>query len=249
MKKHPARPRFTPVVALLLLVLGVVGCENNPVDGLEPTARLDETAVDGDAAPKATESFADAEAFFEFNTTDNDLGLQIFLDAVGWTKVDVTDPNNRKIFQIHTQGPLSNLGITELRFESAEPSPGEVLALFPEGEYAFRAHTADGGRLAGEAELSHVFLDPFAFTPSGGAVVDPNNTTVTWNAPDAELVEIILESDDNDNLFDVIIEDEAGSLDIPPQFLDAGLEYKIELLAYHENGNRTIVESTFNTAP
>ena len=28
---------------------------------------------------------------------------------------------------------------------------------------------------------------------------------------------------------------------------DLGMEYKIEILAYHENGNRTIAESTFVT--
>ena len=166
-----------------------------------------------------------------------------------WNKVDVSDPNNHKIFQIHTQGALSHLGITELRFESAEPSPDEVLALFPPGEYEFRGKTVERTRLTSTAELSHDFVAPFPFSPSDGAVVDPTNTTVTWDAPGAELVEVILENEDNDNLFDVIVEGEMGSLDIPPQFLDAGIEYKIELLAYHENGNRTIVESTFIAAP
>jgi hypothetical protein len=78
-------------------------------------------------------------------------------------------------------------------------------------------------------------------------VVDPSNITVMWDAPGAKLVEIILENEDNDNLFDVIVEGDVGSLDIPPQFLEAGIEYKIELLAYRENGNQTIVESTFIT--
>ena len=62
-------------------------------------------------------------------------------------------------------------------------------------------------------------------------------------------VRVKLESEDADGTFDVIVPADVGSLDIPPQFLESGLEYKIEILTYAENGNRTIVESTFNTAP
>ena len=63
------------------------------------------------------------------------------------------------------------------------------------------------------------------------------------------MVEIIIGSEDSDNSLDVIISGSSGSLNIPPQFLEPGLAYKIELLAYAENGNRTIVESTFITMP
>lgn len=238
------------VVGLFLLLVGLVGCKDNPVDASSATAQnVGQAALGGEAAAKRVESpFDDAEVYFEKNTTDDDLGLQIFLDAEGWTQLDVSDPANHKIFQIHTQGTLSELGITELRFESAEPSPDEVLALFPPGEYAFSGKTVEGEGLASTAELSHQFVPAFEFSPSDGVVVaDLENVTVTWDAPRAELVEIILENEDNDNVFDVTVEGASGSLDVPPQFLDAGIEYKIELLAYHENGNRTIVESTFNT--
>ena len=34
---------------------------------------------------------------FEFNTTDNDLGLQLFLDAEGRRQVKVSDPDKLKI--------------------------------------------------------------------------------------------------------------------------------------------------------
>jgi hypothetical protein len=40
----------------------------------------------------------------------------------------------------------------------------------------------------------------------------------------------------------------ARRLKVPPQFLTPGQEYKIEILAISENGNRTIVESTFRTS-
>lgn len=191
--------------------------------------------------------FDEAEVFFEFNTTDNDLGLQIFLDAEGWRNVRVFDPRGRRIVNFKAEGDLSELGITELRFESAEPSPAEVLALFPPGEYEFRGRTVEEDRLVGEGELSHDFLAAPTFSPSGGEEVDPNDTVVEWSAPGAEQVEIIIEQEDLGEVLDVIVSEESGELSLPPQFLRPDTEYKIEILAIHENGNRTIAESTFVT--
>lgn len=237
-------------VALLLGLVGWVGCEENPSN--------DQYKTESDINPLATETqsgnnpnttpFEDAESFFEFNTTDNDLGLQIFLDAEDWEQVRVNDANGKQIVQILTQGPLKDLGITELRFESAEPSPEEVLAQFPPGEYHFTGRTIEGEQLYSTSELSHDFLAPPTISPSGGEEVDPENTVVTWDAPDAELVEIIIESEETDNVFDVIVEGEVTSLTIPSEFLEPGTEYKLEILAISENGNRTIVETTFVTA-
>jgi hypothetical protein len=232
--------------ALFLLLLGATGCRDNPVDASDNALVAASQPV---ALSKVQDEFEDAEVFFEFNSTDNDLGLQIFLDAEGWDKVDVSDPDNHKIFQIHTQGTLSDLGITELRFESAEPSPAEVLALFPPGDYEFIGKTVEGGTLASTAELSHDLLAAPTFTPSDGDEVDPNNAVISWNAPGAELVEVIIESEENDNVFDVIVSGSETSLDVPSQFLEPDTEYKIEVLAIAENGNKTITESTFVTMP
>jgi hypothetical protein len=44
--------------------------------------------------------------------------------------------------------------------------------------------------------LSHDFLAPPALSPSGGQVVDPGATVVSWNAPGAERIEIIIEQED-----------------------------------------------------
>lgn len=96
--------------------------------------------------------------------------------------------------QILTQGPLKDLGITELWFESAEPSPAEVLALFPPGEYEFYGKTAEGERLYSTFELAHDFLPAPTISPSGGGEVNPENTVVSWNAPSSELIEIIIKT-------------------------------------------------------
>ncbi len=251
MRIHSPKPALALLTAFLLLLLGTLGCKENPVDATGDAAGNQEAVasktLDDEDAKGGGLPFADSEVFFEFNTTDNDLGLQIFLDAEGWEKVSVTDPDKKKIVEIKTKGPLSELGITELRFESAEPSPAEVLALFPPGDYAFAGKTVDGDKLKGEGTLSHHFAPQPTFSPSGGEVVDPNNTVVTWSAPGAELVEVIITSDDFDDVFDVIVSASATSLNVPPQFLKPEAEYKIEILSYAENGNRTIVESSFAT--
>jgi hypothetical protein len=71
---------------------------------------------------------------------------------------------------------------------------------------------------------------------------------VTWNAPGAERVEIIIEHPLTGHSFDVIVPGTVSRLDVPQQFLARGTTYKIEILSYSPNGNRTIVESTFMTS-
>ena len=252
MRSINPKPVFALVTALFLLILGSSGCKENPVDASGDVAARN--AADGAEGLKeveghsATIPFGEVEVFFEENTTDNDLGLQIFLDAEGWKKVTVSNEEIGRIARFETAGQFSELGITELRLESAEPSPQEVLDLFPPGVYTFRGRTVNGDRLVGEAELSHFRLPAFSFTPSNGEEVDPDDTVVEWEAPGAELVEIIIGSDDFEACFDVVVEGDEGDLDIPSQFLEPNTEYKIELLAIAENGNKTIVESTFVTS-
>lgn len=240
------------VAALLLCASSFVGCKDNPVSteaALSVTGSTDSPSAKNHGDHGTTEPFADAEVFFEFNTTDNDLGLQIFLDAEDWRQVKVDDPAKHKIFQIMAEGPLSQLGITELRFESAEPSPAEVLDLFPPGEYTFTGKKVEGGKLLSSADLSHDFVYPTDVSPSDGEEVDPINTTVTWQAPGAEKVEIIISDEEQGFDFDVIVSAAVTSLDVPPQFLEPDTEYKIEILAIAPNGNKAIVESDFVTAP
>jgi hypothetical protein len=241
-------------VLLLLLVLPACDKPTTPTaaDSGPPSAASD-TELTGaaarDADPSAAEPFADAELFFELNSTDDDLGLQLFLDAdEGWKRVRVLDPGLRDIILFQTAGRLSRLGITELRFESAEPSPGEVLALFPPGQYRFRGRTVDGTQLASVATLSHDFPPAPTFSPSGGEVVDHRDTVVEWNAPGAEKVEIIIEQDELEHVLDVTLSGSTSRLRVPPQFLRPGREYKIEVLSTGENGNRILAESTFRTA-
>jgi hypothetical protein len=250
----PTIPRVGGLAALVLLTLLACDKPTTPTRTDDPGGPATDAglrAADGEDANATGETveFADAQLFFELNSTDNDLGLQLSLDTDdGWKRVRVLDPSRRDMLEFETAGPLSRLGLTELRFESAEPSPEEVLALFPAGEYRFRGRTVEGDQLASNATLSHQFNTPPTFTPSDGEVVDSKNTVVEWNAPGAEQVEVIIEQDEREDVLDITLSGDVRRLRVPAQFLVPGLEYKIEILSIGENGNRVITESTFETA-
>lgn len=235
-----------PTILLALLLLPACDKSTPPTESVAPTSQ-NLVATDEESGARAP--FDEAQVFFEFNTTDDDLGFQLFLDAEGWRKLAVADPTGNQLLRLVTEGSLSDLGITELRFESAEPSPDEVLSRFPEGVYRFRGQTIEGATLASTATLSHDFLPAPAFSPRNGQVVDKRNTVVTWNSHGAELVELIIEQEDLGHVLDVTVPGTTSRLTVPPQFLRRGTEYKIEILLIAENGNRTIAESTFETEP
>ena len=116
--------------------------------------------------------FDEAEVFFEFNSTDLDLGFDIFLDGEPWETVTVTGPPPESpVFDVMTDGTLSELGNTEIMTESAEPpfcenpdecTPEEIADAikafqdkFPEGEYTFSGTTVEGDPIEGSAVLRH----------------------------------------------------------------------------------------------
>jgi hypothetical protein len=239
--------RRLPWPALLPILLLLPSCDKSPTPTESVAKESSQEVVAALENSAAQVPFDIAEVFFEFNTTDNDLGFQLFLDAAGWQRVNVTNPDDNQIVRILAEGELAELGITELRFESAEPSPAQVLRRFPPGPYTFRGQTVEGGTLVSRAMLSHRLLPAPSMSPRDGQVVDPRNTVVRWNAPGAERVEIIIENTDLGHNFDVIVSGSTDRLTVPPQFLRRGREYKIEILSIAENGNRTIAESTFRT--
>ena len=100
--------------------------------------------------------FSQTGIIIEVNATDGDAGIQIFVDAEGWTRLEVFDPNGQRILDFSADGSTEEQGITELRFESAEPSfeeqtLEELFLLFPAGMYKFEATTDDGKKLTGKA--------------------------------------------------------------------------------------------------
>ena len=199
---------------------------------------------------KNAEPFDDARLFFEFNSTDDDLGVQLFLDGEAWNRLNLIDPRNRKILDIRAQGRLGKLGLTELFWESDEPSPEEVLDLFIEGNYTLIGKTIEGATRKSVVELSHDLAPaPVITVPSApGAELDPDNAVVRWEAiPGIERLEIIVENEEEGLEMLVPLSAGATSLHVPAEFLDPDTEYKVEVIAIGENGNKTISERVFVT--
>lgn len=137
MKKHSAVPQ---TLAASLLVSGLAGT----------------TTIHG-AAP----AFPEAELYFELNNTDGDLGIHGSIDGGPWRKVNIRDPNNKLILSIRSRGMLTQQGMTQLFFESAEPNfddtpPEDFFARFPEGTYKILGWGHQGGRLRSESRVRHV---------------------------------------------------------------------------------------------
>ena len=206
------------------------------------------------AMPVAADRFEVTKIFFEYNSTDNDLGVHVSLDAEHWTTLTITDPAGSSIFEVQGKGGYAELGLTELFFEGAEPSLDEVplahlLALFPEGRYTFSALTVDGHRLTNRATLSHAI-------PAGPVVssqLNGNSLIISWTGvtgppagfPNRPITiagyQVILEP------FQVTLPATARQVTVPPEFvasLSSGAQL-FEVLAIDASGNQTITVGTF----
>jgi hypothetical protein len=99
--------------------------------------------------------------FFELNDTDGDLGIHAKLDGDEWQRLQIESPDERDLLRMKIRGGLQQQGLTELFFESAEPTfdeldPAEFFERFPEGTYEAEGLTLDGEEIEGEWDLSHV---------------------------------------------------------------------------------------------
>lgn len=238
-----SRPGWLRAILPSLLLLA---CDKTPAP-TEVTASSGQQEVSQLEASAAGEPFEVAQAFFELNTTFNDMGFQVFLDHTGWRHVNLTDPNGNTVFGLHAETGLSKIGLTELHFESEEPRPSELKPKFPPGRYTFRGQTVEGTTLMSQVQVNQQMPSAPSFSPKNGQLVDKNNVVVRWNAPGADMVEVIIEQDDLEHSLDVLVSGSTTSLSVPPQFLRRGREYKIEVQSVAENKNRTIAESTFRT--
>ena len=70
--------------------------------------------------------FDEAELFFELNNTDGDLGIHALIDGDAWKRLEIEDPRERKMLDIKVKGRLRRQGLTEIFFESAEPTFDEL---------------------------------------------------------------------------------------------------------------------------
>jgi hypothetical protein len=236
-------PLFLVAVIALILTLGATASAGGDV------IELDEAAV-----------------FIEWNSTDTDYGIQFFWDGEPWKWMRVKNERGQPALSVWARKNVKAQGLTEGFFESAEPPTSELsmeefFARFPEGEYEFRGRTLEGDRLVGEADFTHTLpAPPENLSPEEDDVVSYLGFTASFNPVtldtdgdplDIELYVVVVEKEDDDpilQVFEVILPPTQTSVSVPAEFLEPDTEYKLEVIAQEESGNRTITETgTFTT--
>lgn len=203
----------------------------------------------------------EAEVYIEWNSTDTDYGIQFFWDSEGFTRMTVRNEDGRQALDVKTKRNVKEQGLTEGFFESVEPPSDEVsmedfFDRFPEGEYEFRGRGMDGERLFGEAEFTHTLpAPPENLFPEEDDVVahtgfyagfDAVTEDTEGNDLDVELYILVVEKIDDDPIlqtFEVVLRPDVTTIWIPEGFLEPDTEYKLEVIAQEESGNRTITET------
>ncbi|MBX2882276.1 MAG: hypothetical protein KTR32_20175 [Granulosicoccus sp.] len=222
--------------------------------------------------------YDEAKIYFELNDTDGDLGLHALVDGDSWRELNIEDPNDRSIFSVNVSNSLLAQGMTEIFFESSEPTfdeldPVDFFARFPAGEYDINGVTLEGEELESEAFLSHVIPSAPANTAVSGqllpdsceevdgpVVAAPFN--VVWDPVTHSHASLGIAGEVVVDLYQVVIEreepapllismdvsSEITSVQLPSEFFGSGENIKIEILTIADTGNQSAMESCFVSA-
>lgn len=196
--------------------------------------------------------FDEAVLTLEYNATDGDAEIVLDVDAdVGLARFTVIAPDGRHILDLRARH-AQDLGIRKIRLETPEPSLEDVLAAYPAGSYRFLGQSVDGETLASEVWLSHELpLAPTISYPLEGAVgVPTSGAGAAWTAG-ADAASFFLELEQDDLGVDVHSRIAGGqtSFGFPEGWLIGATEYQLGVASRSSQGNLTVVEIHFTTAP
>jgi hypothetical protein len=135
------------------------------------------------------EKFEEADIYFELNNTDRDLGIHGKVDGGPWKKIWLQDSRGRKLMKVTARGRLRKQGVTELFFESAEPTfdelrPEDFFNRFPEGIYKIFGISEDGNLLVGRSLIRHVMPAPPDGIDISGTSINPETVDCDEEAPE-----------------------------------------------------------------
>lgn len=216
--------------------------------------------------------FTEAQVLLQLNDTDGDLGFHARIDGDPWKRVTIENPNGRTIFDVRLRKQLRRQGLTELAFESAEPTfdeldPEVFFRRFPEGEYEIEGQGFDGVELEGVSELSHLIpaapddlnvsglpapeedceLNPPE--PSGpiviswGEVVSSHAELGRPGDVEVDSYEVAIEAETVDYSADV--ESDVTSISLASGAIPSGEFVKYQVLVREAEGNESSSESCF----
>jgi hypothetical protein len=225
---------------------------------------------DGLSASGATQGVEEARLIIEYNATDDDIGVHGYVSTGAWAAMCLAAPDGTILGRLETAGPLGDLGLDTMFFESREPPAAEwdyddLRAAFAEGSYRIAVQNVDGS--VGTATARFTTLVPTPPEILGPPIVDdeeeaeaatvpadavavswaPVTTSLDGRAPRITGYQVIVTKEghaDPDGfskpIFDVRVGPEVTRLPVPAAFFDAGEIYELEVLALEASGNQTI---------
>lgn len=217
-----------------------------------------------------SQPFAVAELFFELNDTDGDLGIHAAIDGGIWTSLEVEGPRDRQLLAIVSKGRLRSQGLTQLAFESAEPTfeqlnPATFFRRFPEGVYEIDALAQGGGTFESKVWLSHVLAAPAEATVSGQPAAESCDAVlpevaapvlINWDPVTESHPAIGKAGPVTISRYQFFVQQGHSklSVDLPPTVTEfeiptsitaTGGVFKFEIIARTSTGNNTAIESCF----
>ena len=208
--------------------------------------------------------------------TEDDVEVQTFVDGSRWTNLGILAPDGQSLISVRADGQMGRQGLSEMQIDGwpshfpvvGDPDHVEVdsvdvfLEQFPAGTYRFGADTADGGRLEGEAQLTHDLPAlPEIVVPAGedeAEVLPVDSAVIQWEpvtenyagTADLDVVEyeVIVEQVEPFRKLSVHLPGSAVSLTVPPEFLSADAFYDVEVVAIEQSNNQSISGSEFRTS-
>lgn len=197
--------------------------------------------------------FEKALVYLERNATDDDVEVVFAATSneKGLAVLRVIAPDGRTV--IDFKAPDSKLGIRHVAVETSEPrlNDGGLQVDFPPGVYRFEGTLVDGGTLRSEATLSHVLPDATIVTSPREDLknVLTKSAKVRWTAvKDAVFYVVAIQERGKQREIKMTLPGSSTSFSIPDGFLVGDTEYKVEIGAVLQSGNRTFVERNFSAA-
>jgi len=194
--------------------------------------------------------FEDPTLTLVYSGPDRDAQLYISTGSTTpMRQVSVIAPGGRRIITARfTDG--SNLGQSDLRLDTPEPSLAGLRRAYPQGLYKWSGVAVNGRAIAGTARLSYGLLNaPVITSPAPGSSVAAAGAALRWQpVPGASKIHIEVEQVATKRLLTVDLAGSATSLAVPEGFLAPGLEYTMDVKAVGPNGNLTVSDVTFRTS-
>ncbi len=215
--------------------------------------------------------FAVAQVLVQLNDTDGDLGFHARIDGDPWKSLIIESPSEQTLLNVQLLGALEKQGLTELDFESAEPTfdrlpPAEFFKRFPEGEYDIEGIALDGRELESTSILSHLIpAAPSNLSVSGvpapedcdGEIpVVSEPLVIAWDPVVSSHLELGRKDDVKIDSYEVAVEGESidytvnveadvTQVTLATGAVPSGAQVKYQVLVREVQGNESSSESCF----